>query len=54
MECSNFPIKILSINFDNFISDNTNWDKISLNIAKKKKNPYLEQNEPLLRGKDLL
>ena len=44
MECSNFPVKILSINFDNFISDNTNWDKISLNIAKK--NPYLEQNEP--------
>ena len=32
---SNFSIKILGINFDNFISDNSNWDKIVNNIAKK-------------------
>ena len=35
MEWSNFSIKILRINFDNFISDNSNWDKISVNIAKR-------------------
>ena len=35
MEWSNFSIKILGINFDNFISDNSNWDKTSVNIAKK-------------------
>ena len=35
MEWSNFSIKIFGINFDNFISDNTNWDKISVNIAKR-------------------
>ena len=35
MEWSNFSIKILGINFDNFISDNSNWDKASVNIAKK-------------------
>ena len=32
---SNFSIKILGINFDNFTSDNSNWDKISANAAKK-------------------
>ena len=32
---SNFSIKILGINFDNFISDNSNWEKIKDNIAKK-------------------
>ena len=32
---SNFSIKILGINFDNFTSDNSNWDKVSANIAKK-------------------
>ena len=32
---SNFSIKILGINFDNFISDNSNWDKIKDNITKK-------------------
>ena len=35
MEWSNFSVKILGINSDNFISDNSNWDKISVNIAKK-------------------
>ena len=35
MVWSNFSIKILSINFDNFISDNSNWEKIKDNIAKK-------------------
>ena len=35
MILSNFSIKILGINFDNFISDNSNWDKIVDNIAKK-------------------
>ena len=32
---SNFSIKILGINFDNFISENSNWDKIKDNITKK-------------------
>ena len=32
---SNFSIKILGINFHNFISDNSNWEKIKDNIAKK-------------------
>ena len=32
---SNFSIKILGINFDNFVQDNSNWDKIRDNIAKK-------------------
>ena len=32
---SNFSIKILGLNFDNFIPDNANWDKIRDNIAKK-------------------
>ena len=32
---SNFSIKILGINFDNFISDNSNWDKIKDNITEK-------------------
>ena len=35
MEWSNFSIKILCINLDNFISNNSNWDKISVNISKK-------------------
>ena len=32
---SNFSIKILGITFDNTVSDNSNWDKISANIAKR-------------------
>ena len=32
---SNFSVKILGLNFDNFIPDNSNWDKIKDNIAKK-------------------
>ena len=32
---SNFSIKILGINFDNYVQDNSNWDKIRDNIAKK-------------------
>ena len=35
MEWSNFSIKILGINFNNFISGNSNWDKISVNTAKR-------------------
>ena len=35
MILSNFSIKILGIISDNFISDNSNWDKIVDNIAKK-------------------
>ena len=35
MAWSNFSIKILGITFDNFVSDNSNWDKISANIAKR-------------------
>ena len=35
MEWSNFSIKILCINLDNFISNNSNWNKISVNISKK-------------------
>ena len=31
---SNFSIKILGITFDNAVPDNSNWDKISANIAK--------------------
>ena len=32
---SNFSVKILGIKFDNFVSDNSNWDKIRDNTAKK-------------------
>ena len=35
MARSNFSIKILGITFDNFIPDNSNWVKISANIAKR-------------------
>ena len=35
MKWSNFSIKILGINFDNFVQDKSNWDKIRDNIAKK-------------------
>ena len=35
MEWSNFSIKIICINLDNFTSSNSNWDKISVNISKK-------------------
>ena len=35
MKWSNFSIKILEINFDNFVPDKSNWDKIRDNIAKK-------------------
>ena len=35
MAWSNFSIKILGITFDNFVPDNSNWDKISANIAKR-------------------
>ena len=35
LEWSNFSIKVLGINFDNFVSNNSNWDKISVNIAKR-------------------
>ena len=31
----NFSIKILGIPFDNAVPDNSNWDKISANIAKR-------------------
>ena len=34
MAWSNFSIKILGITFDNAVPDNSNWDKISANIAK--------------------
>ena len=37
-------IKILEVNFGNTILDNSKWDKISENIAKK---PYLEKSETL-------
>ena len=40
-------IKILGVNFGNSILDNSKWDKISDNIAKK--NPYLEQRETLFQ-----
>ena len=40
---SNFSIKILGINFDNFVQDNSNWDRIKDNIAKK--NSYVEQSK---------
>ena len=32
---SNFSMKILGINFDNFVQDNSNWDKIRDNIGNK-------------------
>ena len=32
---SNFSIKILGINFENFVQDNSNWEKIRDNTAKK-------------------
>ena len=32
---SNFSIKILGINFDNFVSDNSNWDKKGIKLKKK-------------------
>ena len=35
MAWSNFSIKILRIHFDNSIPDNSNWNKISANIAKR-------------------
>ena len=35
MAWSHFSIKILGITFDNFVPDNSNWDKISANIAKR-------------------
>ena len=35
MAWSNFSIKILGITFDNAVPDNSNWDKISANIAKR-------------------
>ena len=42
----NFSIKILGINFDNFVSDNLNWDKIRDNVAKK---IHVEQSETLFQ-----
>ena len=47
---SNFSVKILGIKFDNFVSDNSNWDKIRDNIAKK--NSYVEQSETLLERQE--
>ena len=35
MAWSNFSFKILGITFDNAVPDNSNWDKISANIAKR-------------------
>ena len=45
MEWSQYSIKILGDNFRNSILDNPNWDKISEELIKKKKNQ--EQSEPL-------
>ena len=41
---SNFSIKILGINFDNFVSDNSNWDKKGIKL---KKNQYVKQSQTL-------
>ena len=52
MEWSNFSIKIFGINIDDFIADNTNWDKISVNIAKR---IHIRNRVRLsLRGKKLI
>ena len=42
MEWSHFSIKILGTNFGNASMDNSNWDKISENIAKTELNSLWE------------
>ena len=45
MKWSQFSIKTIGVTFGNYVLDNSNWDKITEAIIKKK--PYLEQSETL-------
>ena len=47
MVWSEFSIKIIGVNFGNSFLDNSNWDKISHSLAKKK-NQFLEQQSATL------
>ena len=53
MVWSHFSIKILGVHFGSSVLDNSNWDKISHSLPKKKKkkNQYLEQSATLIAMK---
>ena len=47
MTWSQFFIKIVGESFGNSVLDNSNWDKISHSLTKKKKNQYFKQSATL-------